>query len=469
MAVLTLEVASLGNRCHLVHDGRAAVVVDPPRDVALVEDAARAAGLEIAAVAETHVAHDYLSGALSLSRRHGVDLLLSAAERVGYERLAVRDGDVLRYGGVEVSVLDAPGHTRHHQAFLARTDSAEVGTPDVLLSGGSLLDGTVGRTDLDDPRLATVLAEAQWRTVQRLATLDPATVLLPTHGPDSTCTSPLRGPAPTRTGPTTVGDQLATHPALTATAQREQFVTELVTTPAPPTSPRTDRIAALNRSGTPTARGARAVTADQVTDAVLAGAWVIDLRPRPAFDAGHLPGTVHAETGDGLAAQVGWLVPWGDDVVLLADSPEILAPALRDLARIGIDGIGAHVLAPVPPVVEVAPTTPAEPRLRRADWAAYREARRESLAAGTRPPVVVDVRPHDDWRDAHLPGALHLPVHEVETGVRRLPAGELWVHCRSGHRAGIAAALLHRAGRDVVHVDDAWERVDALHLETVAA
>jgi hydroxyacylglutathione hydrolase len=109
------------------------------------------------------------------------------------------------------------------------------------------------------------------------------------------------------------------------------------------------------------------------------------------------------------------------------------------------------------------------PRYRRADWAAYRQARATSLAAGTRRLVVVDVRQIDEWRDGHLPGAIHLPVHEVERAGRRLPPGELWVHCRSGYRAGIAASLLHRAGRDVVHVDDAWERVGELQIQTTPA
>ncbi|MCW2816675.1 MAG: fold metallo-hydrolase [Nocardioides sp.] len=436
MAVETIEVASTGNRCHLVHDGRVAVVVDPPRDVALVEEAAAAAGLEVAAVAETHVHEDQVSGALALARRHGADLLLSAAEPVAHERVGVRDGDVLTYGGIEVRVLDTPGHTRHHQAFLARVDGRG---PDLLLSGGSLLPGTVGRTDLGDPRLAEVLAGAQWHSVQRLARLDPTTLLLPTHGPSST-----------------VGDQLTTHPALLT--ERETFVTDLVAGlgAVPRHHPRLDR---LNRTGAGAAepRSARPVTAEQVTDAVLAGSWVVDLRRRDDFARAHLPGSVNVEYSAQFATYVGWLVPWDDDIVLLTDTPGDLGPALRDLARIGIDGVGAHV------VTEPAPLTA---RYRRADWAAYREARELSAATGTRPPVVVDVRQRDEWLDGHLPGALHLPVHEVEELGRRMPPGELWVHCRSGYRAGIAASLLHRAGRDVVHVDDSWERVGELRIAT---
>jgi len=73
MKVVTLEVPELGNRCHLVHDGTSALVVDPPRDLAAVERAAEAESVEIAAVADTHVHNDYVSGAVGPSQRHGAD------------------------------------------------------------------------------------------------------------------------------------------------------------------------------------------------------------------------------------------------------------------------------------------------------------------------------------------------------------------------------------------------------------
>ncbi|MFC6343577.1 MBL fold metallo-hydrolase, partial [Nocardioides hankookensis] len=80
MQVRTTEIPELGNRTHLVHDGRHALVVDPPRDIAPIEAAAEEAGVEITAVADTHVHNDYVSGALALARRHGADYLLSADE-----------------------------------------------------------------------------------------------------------------------------------------------------------------------------------------------------------------------------------------------------------------------------------------------------------------------------------------------------------------------------------------------------
>jgi rhodanese-related sulfurtransferase len=176
---------------------------------------------------------------------------------------------------------------------------------------------------------------------------------------------------------------------------------------------------------------------------------VVDLRNRTSYAEGHVSGTVSVEYGSQFATYVGWLVPWQDDMVLLTDSPTDLEPALRDLAAIGIDGVGTHLLDGDDALTG---------SYRRTDWAGFR--------AAAEPRVVVDVRQRDEYEAGHLPGALHLPVQDVETRGATLPSGELWVHCRSGYRAGIAASLLHRMGRSVVHVDDAWDRVSELAIPT---
>ena len=444
MRVLTIDMPALGNRCHLVHDGRFAVVVDPPRGTSDVERVAESEEVEIVAVADTHVHNDYLSGALGLARRHGADYLLAADEAVEFERVGVRHGDVLRYGGLEVEVIATPGHTRYHQSFLAGMP----GDAAALFSGGSLLDGTVGRTDLVDPRLARRLAEAQWTSARLQGRLQPTTVVHATHGYGSFCAA---GGATATDAPPTIGDHLAAHPALTT--EREAFMSELVAGYGPVPAYYA-QMAALNRkgAGSSTPLPARPATAEQVSDAVLAGAWVIDLRDRSAYAGAHVPGSVSVEYGRQFATYVGWLVPWGDDIVLVTDSPTVLEPALRELADIGIDGVGARVLT------EEDPTTAS---YRRADWEDF-------LAAGTAA-VVVDVRHSDEWERGHLPGARHLPVHEIEEAGTGLPPGELWVHCQSGYRAGIAASLLHRMGRDVVHIDDSWDRVSELAIRTTSA
>ncbi len=92
----------------------------------------------------------------------------------------MRHGDVVPVGRLDVSVLATPGHTRHHQAFLAvDRDRREAGA---LFSGGSLLHGTVGRTDLVDQRLTYDLAEAQWSSARSLGALDPGPACTPPTG-----------------------------------------------------------------------------------------------------------------------------------------------------------------------------------------------------------------------------------------------------------------------------------------------
>jgi len=225
MHVVPLDVPSLGNRTHLVHDGAHALVVDPPRDLAPVEQAAEAARVEITAVADTHLHNDYVSGALGLARRHGADYLLSADEAVEFERVGVRDGDVVPVGRLHVSVLATPGHTRHHQSFLVR-DHGPSGGPGAVFSGGSLLHGTVGRTDLSGVASTHELARQQWASARLLGALDPATTLHPTHGFGSFCA----GSTPEGIeGEVTIGEQRQINAALTT--DRERFVAELVGRP----------------------------------------------------------------------------------------------------------------------------------------------------------------------------------------------------------------------------------------------
>ncbi len=447
MQVVTIEVPELGNRCHLVHDGARALVVDPPRDLAPVERAAQDAGVDIAAVADTHVHNDYLSGAVALARRHRAPYLLSAEERVEVDRVPVRGGDVVPVGALEVQVIETPGHTLHHQSYVVRHGDVE--TP-ALFSGGSLLLGTVGRTDLVDPLLARLLGRAQWHSAQHQAVLPSNTSLHPTHGFGSFCVATDDEPQPGATGATgaTVGHERRTNPALLT--PREPYVDALVDGFGPvPAYYR--QMARLNRAGagaTPVPEPAEASVAD-VADRSARGEWVLDVRPRAAYADAHLPGSVSIELGASFATYAGWVTPWGTDLTLVSDRREDLDAAVRDLAQIGIEVGRVHVLG--------RPATwPAVASVRRVDWREY--------AAEHGPEPVLDVRHAHEHAAGHLPEARSVPLPELWRETSRLPAGRVWVHCQAGFRAATAAGLLARAGREVVLVDDDWARVAELGL-----
>ena len=75
---------------------RAAIVVDPGRDVDQYLQAARREGMDLVGVAETHIHADYVSGARELAERVGVRLYLSDEGPADWKYLYADDYDSLR-------------------------------------------------------------------------------------------------------------------------------------------------------------------------------------------------------------------------------------------------------------------------------------------------------------------------------------------------------------------------------------
>ena len=147
---------------------------------------------------------------------------------------------------------------------------------------------------------------------------------------------------------------------------------------------------------------------------------------------------------------------WGTPLTLIGDSAGQVARAQRELARIGI----APAAAATGTIEQLTDGRPSS----------YPVSDFAGLAAGwgATGRVILDVRRPDEWRAGHLAGAVHIPFWELERRSGELPAGEAWVHCASGFRASIAASLLDRTDRRVVHVDDDWERAARLGLPVTA-
>ncbi|MGH3623491.1 MAG: hypothetical protein ACRDQ5_17115 [Sciscionella sp.] len=150
MRVERIATHALGDRSYLVYDGAVAVVVDPQRDIDRVERVAERAGVRITHVAETHIHNDYLTGGYHLADKHGAEYLVHAADEVTFRRRPVRAGEDVAVGELTVVPVTTPGHTENHLAYVVRHGSR----PDAeqaVFSGGNLLYGSVGRTDLVAP------------------------------------------------------------------------------------------------------------------------------------------------------------------------------------------------------------------------------------------------------------------------------------------------------------------------------
>lgn len=158
MDVSIIETSGLGDRSYLVAHHGIAVVIDPQRDIDRVLALADKFQVRITHVLETHLHNDYVTGGLELSRTVGADYAVPAGDDVDYARRAVTDGDIIDAGPPPRSDPH-PGHTHHHVSYVLRDAT---GTVHGVFTGGSMLYGTTGRTDLIGPDDTENLSHAQY-------------------------------------------------------------------------------------------------------------------------------------------------------------------------------------------------------------------------------------------------------------------------------------------------------------------
>jgi hydroxyacylglutathione hydrolase len=458
MQIDVIETTSLGDRSHLVHEDGVAVVVDPQRDIDRVLALAAKRGVCIALVLETHLHNDYVSGGLELAGTVGADYVVPAGDNVAYQRVPAGDGDVLEAGPLRLCVMHTPGHTHHHVSYVL---SDVDGTVQAVFTGGSMLYGATGRTDLVGPEHTDELTHAQYRSVRRLAAELPArTPVFPTHGFGSFCSA-----TPTSGDSSTVGEQAEVNPALTQDEQAfvDQLISGLDAYPA-----YYAHMGPINAAGPGPADLSRPRIVDpaELGRRLIVGEWVVDLRTRTAFAAGHLPGALNFELSiASFVTYVGWLVPWGAPLTLLGETEQQVADARRELVRIGIDRLAGAAIG--------SPEELAAGRVLNS----YPVSDFRGLAAALVDDpelTVLDARRDDERAGGGVRGSLHIPIHDLADRVDEVPAGEVWVYCGSGYRASIAASLLARAGRRPVLVDGSYGDADTgaaaagLHAEPAA-
>ncbi|MFJ4284769.1 rhodanese-like domain-containing protein [Paenarthrobacter nicotinovorans] len=439
MDVVVIETPQLGDRSYLVHDGSVALVIDPQRDIDRVEAAATAAGVRISHVAETHLHNDYVTGGLALAQKHGASYVVNAADHVSFARTPVADGDAFSVGRLSVRVVATPGHTHTHLAYVVR-DAADDGGTEAVFSGGSLLYGSVGRTDLVAPGDTETLAHAQYSSVRKLvAAATPEAALYPTHGFGSFCSI---GPA-SHQDASTLAEQAETNHALTDPSE-EHFVAELLKniTAYPAYYA---HMSPLNAAGpAPVSLDVpESVEPAELARRLHAGEWVVDLRHRVAFAEDHLQGSVAFEYGNGsnFTSYLGWVIPWNQPLTLLGSHDDV-EKAILDLARIGIESPDAAV-GHSPETLAPGASRSSYPH---GDW-------RLLLKERAQDDVVLDVRRPDEFEASHVQDAVNVPVYELLGRMTELPESRIWVHCATGYRASVAASLLDRAGHDVVLID----------------
>src|SRR6266568_1751509 len=161
--------APLGDTSYLLVSGDEAALVDPQRDCWGLIASCESRRVHIRYVLETHVHNDYLSGALEVRAATGATVAGPARAEYAFDHLPLAEGDEVAVGDMLVRAMETPGHTAEHTSYLVFGGSEPA--PKAVFTGGSLLVGSSGRTDLSGDEKTEGLAREQYRSLRRLALL----------------------------------------------------------------------------------------------------------------------------------------------------------------------------------------------------------------------------------------------------------------------------------------------------------
>ena len=216
---ITIPVGMLQCNCTILGDLETgeALVIDPGDETDRILELLRRYKLKPKAIVSTHAHIDHVGGLTKLRRATGAPVMMhrddldlyqimdEQAAFLGVERpetgeidQLLKEGDVLRWGGLAANVLHTPGHTPGSISLYLPTDARKVATGEAggggaavskdrlgapqLFAGDTLFAGSIGRTDLWGGSMKTIMDSLRGKLMQ----LPDETVVYPGHGPATT-------------------------------------------------------------------------------------------------------------------------------------------------------------------------------------------------------------------------------------------------------------------------------------------
>lgn len=416
---------------------RTAAVIDPLPDCDIYIDYARAQGVAITHIFETHIHADFMSGSRALAAKlGGVPIHVSGEgdAQYGYDVQRIKDGQTFEFGSALLRARFTPGHTPEHMSYEI-CQTSEPQRPWGVFTGDSLFVDSAGRPDLLGEEETEQLVEQLYRTLtDYYLSLDDEVIIFPGHGKGSPC-----GPA--------IGERLSSTLAYERKSNRflqfdnvDEFKDAMLGgSPAVPTH--FPRMKKLNAAGPPTHEQVdrpRPLTA-KAFQARLdeGGVQLLDARHMLSFGGGHIPGAINigghrAE----LSIFAGWMLDPRQPILLVLEDDDRLDEVVQLLVRTGFTRFAGYLAGGM-----TAWDNDGRPLQQTQQMSA-----RNVADAGERV-TRLDVRQDDEWQQGHLPDAEHFFFGRFRDEQPDIDKKQSVVtYCATGYRASLAASLLQKRG-----------------------
>ena len=435
MLVQQFFVNGLAHSSYLLGGTNSCAIVDPQRDVDVYIAAAAALDLKITHILETHLHADFISGHMDLAEKTGAMIYAPKAGNCGFEHVGVVEGDGFTIDDMRISVLDTAGHTPEHISYVV-VDMERGEEPVSVFCGDTLFVGDVGRPDLFPGRAKELASKLFDNLHNKLMKLPDFCEVYPAHGAGSLCG---RSMGAKRTS--TIGYERRRNAALQI-LDKDAFIASLTTDmPAPPDH--FARCSATNGAGPALVRTLPVpvpMPADVFAErARKAGTVVLDVRPYDAFGGQHVPGALSLDINGNFSTFAGWTLPVDGEILLVADSEEVVRTATVWLRRVGLDAVTGYLEGGMPgwnaaglPTGHVPQVSPQE---------------LNGMIASDSAMVLVDARSAQEFQRINVPGSRNIPAPDFRHRHSELPKDKpIVIICSAGMRSSLAASILQRNG-----------------------
>ncbi len=428
-------VEKIAHSSYILAGKKSCAVIDPQRDVDGYIKEARALGVDITHILQTHLHADFISGHMDLAKKTGAKIYVAKSAQCTFDHVALSEGDTVELEDMLIEVLETPGHTPEHLSYVV-TDRSRSESPVGVFVGDTLFVGDVGRPDLF-PDMAEELAGKLFFSLhEKLMKLPDYVEVYPAHGAGSLC-----GRAMGAKRLTTIGYERRFNPALLI-KDKAEFIRSL-TREMPPAPDHFGRCSDINRGGPvrlaelPVMEELSARNFKQRMDSP--HVTVLDTRSYHAFSSQHVSGVWHLDLNGNFPTFAGWVLPTDKDILLVADDYQKALSANAWARRVGMDRIVAYLDGGMTAWALAGFETSHVELISAEDL--------HAMIAGHRDFVLVDVRAPEEYNDNHIDGSINIPVADLRTRHHELRSDQPTVLiCSSGNRSSLGISILEQHG-----------------------